>query len=306
VPLRQSEILLSMMSNQKIIPEFPAPIGLPPDLECGEFIDPDPSSYISKFGDISKLPRQVLLDELDRVWINYGLDNSIPLSEQIEHVSKFYGHPVWVLNGIFSELDPTSKGHREAIAQYIKNLNISRVADYGAGSGVLARFIAGATNAQIDIIEPYPSDSLVENLICSSKINIIPHLVPDYDVIIAQDVLEHVDNPVDLAFDLINSTKMGGYLIFANCFYPVIKCHLPSTFYLRHTFSYVMSHAGLMLVESVKGAQHALVFKRIGPARHQELAMADKRAKSLGLMLNRIHAPVGKVKQLVRRLWKFD
>jgi hypothetical protein len=60
-----------MMSNQKIIPEFPAPIGFPPALECAEFSDPDPSSYISRFGDISKLPRQVLLDELDRVWINF-------------------------------------------------------------------------------------------------------------------------------------------------------------------------------------------------------------------------------------------
>jgi len=294
------------MSNEKIIADFPAPIGFPPDLECAEFSELDPSSYISRFGDISKLPRQVLLDELDKVWVNFGLDNSIPLSEQVEDVSKFYSHPVWVLNGIFSELDPTSKSHREAIAQYIKNLNISRVADYGAGSGVLARFIAGATNAQIDIIEPYPSNSLVNNLSLSAKINIIPHLVPDYDVIIAQDVLEHVDNPVDLAVDLIDSTKMGGYLIFANCFYPVIKCHLPSTFYLRHTFSYVMAYAGLILVEPVKGAEHALVFKRIGPARHQKLAMADKRAKSLGLMLNRIQAPVGKVKQLVRRLWMFD
>jgi len=257
-------------------------------------------NYISKFGDISQLPRQVLLDELDKVWLDVNLDNSKPLSVQLDGVAKFYSHPVWILNGIFSELDSVSKSHREAIAIYINKLNVSRVADYGGGSGVLARIISNITSSQVDIIEPYASEFVLEKLNNYRNINVVSHLIPEYDVIVAQDVLEHVDDPIGLAVDLINATKMNGYLIFANCFYPDIKCHLPSTFYLRHTFTNLMAYAGLKLVERVTYAEHALVFKRIGTIQSQRLAKANSRAKVFGLFLNRIHGGVSKVRQFAK------
>jgi len=260
----------------------------------------DINNYILKFGDISQLKRQVLLDEMDSAWSNLNLDNEKSLSSQIDGISKFYSHPVWILNGIFSELDPVSKSHRKFIASYIKDINVARVADYGGGSGVLARMIATATSTQIDIIEPYASDYFLEKLKPFNNINVVPHLIPEYDVVVAQDVLEHVDNPVGLAVDLVNATRMNGVVIFANCFYPDIKCHLPSTFYLRHTFSNLMAYAGLKFVERIKGAEHALVYQRVSPVLPKELEAANSRAKAFGSILNRIHSSVSKVKQLVK------
>lgn len=45
-------------------------------------------------------------DELDRVWHQFRLDNRRPLDEQ--PVGEFYRHPVWLMNGLFSAVDPTS------------------------------------------------------------------------------------------------------------------------------------------------------------------------------------------------------
>ena len=260
-----------------------------------------PFDYISKFGDISKLSRDILVAEIDKVWLELNLDNSKSLNSQIDSVAKFYEHPVWILNGIFSELDPLSKRHRDAIAEYINDLHVERVADYGGGSGVLARILANVTEAQIDIIEPFAAQFFLEKLSEFRNISVVPYLRPEYDVVIAQDVLEHVDDPISLAVDLINSTKMNGYLIFANCFYPDIKCHLPATFYLRHTFPNLMVYAGLRFVERIGGAEHALVFKRVDAIQSQNLINSNTRAKSFGLLLNGIHSGVSKVKQLVKR-----
>lgn len=259
-------------------------------------------SYLSGFGDIGKLPRQRLLDEMDNVWVELKLDNTIPLSIQSDAVGRFYCHPVWALNGVFSELDLDSKKHRIAIADYIKLIGASRVADYGGGSGVLARFISEVSPACVDIIEPYPFQIFADRLKGFSSVQFVPVLDQGYDVVVAQDVLEHVDNPLELAVQLISSTRMGGHLIFANCFYPDIKCHLPATFYLRHTFPSLMSYVGLKLVGRVGGAEHALVFKRIGPFQRDAFDSAAKRAKIFGTVLNRIVSFARKSKQFVKNM----
>ena len=256
--------------------------------------------YLRKFGDIGQLNRLVLLNEMDKIWSDFNLDNKKPQRSQHDAIGKFYSHPVWILNGIFSELDDVSKKHRVAIAEHIRNLTPNRVADYGGGSGVLARCISTVAPALVDIIEPYPSQYFLDRLKNFSNINLVPVLVPEYDIVVAQDVLEHVDDPVGLAVELISATKMNGHLIFANCFYPDIKCHLPSAFYLRHTFSTLMTYAGLKFIEYINGAEHALVFKRIGPIMNKELYTANKRAKVFGSLLNLIHGIGGQVKRKLK------
>jgi 2-polyprenyl-6-hydroxyphenyl methylase/3-demethylubiquinone-9 3-methyltransferase len=258
--------------------------------------------YLASFGDISKLPRQRLLDEIDYVWTELRLDNSIALNLQLDAIEQFYSHPVWILNGIFSALDPDSKNHRIAIAEYIKQLGALFVADYGGGSGVLARCIAEVSTAQIDIVEPYPSKIFVERLNDLNGVHFVPELDQDYDVVIAQDVLEHVDNPLEHVIKLVSATRIGGHLIFANCFYPEIKCHLPRTFYLRHTFSTLMKYAGLELVGHVNGAEHALVFKRICSIKIDCLKVANKKAKMFGVTINHIISIIRKSKLVIKNL----
>ena len=259
-------------------------------------------SYLSSFGDISKLDREILLREMDRVWDECGLDNLRNLSEQAINVMAFYSHNVWILNGLFSELDPVSRSHRLSMADFITELPVVKIADYGGGSGVLAKFIAERSSSlTVDIIEPFPSDYFKNRVQGICNINFVSELNPQYDLLIAQDVLEHVDDPVGLALTLIDSVRLNGYVIFANCFYPDIKCHLPSTFYLRHQFKRVVGFAGLEFVTNVQGASHAFVFRKVRDANISAVYKANSFAKLWGPVLNKLSTHVFYLKRAVKK-----
>lgn len=244
-------------------------------------------------------------DEMDRVWDSYGLDNTKSLDKQQDAVNAFYGHPVWLMNALYTERDPDSRGHRNAISRYLYDCCAVKIADYGGGGGVLAEAIAQSkSQVQIDIVEPYPSIYAKERLKKYPSITFMDSLEgPEvYDVCILQDVLEHVNNPIDLACLSIEAVKFNGLLVFANCFYPVIKCHLPSVFYLRHQFRVVMKYAGLDYVGCIPGAEHAQVFKRNGPVRYDGVRKADGRAKRFGPLMNKVRDSASKAKSLVKGL----
>src|SRR5215510_5573041 len=59
-------------------------------------------------------------NEMDRIWDEFGLYNQKPLLHQ--PISEYYSHPVWLMNGFFSALDPLSAQHRKAIAAFISTL----------------------------------------------------------------------------------------------------------------------------------------------------------------------------------------
>ncbi len=259
------------------------------------------NDYLAKFGDISKLDRKILLKEMDDLWDSLNLNNKRPIIDQSDMVARFYSHPVWILNGIYSEADSISKSHRNSIAEFVKSLNINKIADYGGGSGVLAKFIAEKnSDAIVHIIEPFPSSYFIDRLKNYNRVLFVPQIEQTYDLIIAQDVLEHIDNPIELVLKLINSVNLGGYLIFANCFYPDIKCHLPSTFYLRHTFKYVMKHSGCEFVTRISGAQHALVFKKTNAFDKKSFYKSNKKALFIGSFINFLSSIAFKIRQLLR------
>lgn len=255
--------------------------------------------YLENFGEIASLSRKRLLDEIDSVWDELGLNNRVALSSQLNKVEAFYSHPVWLLNGLFSEYNQESGAHRVAIANYIKKINVNRVADYGGGSGVLARLVAETTTTvHVEIIEPYANEFFVERLRDLPRVTFVPNFGPDYDVVIAQDVLEHVDNPLEIVIELIQATHVNGFLIFANCFYPEIKCHLPATFYLRHTFKSLMRYAGLEFIGGITGAEHAMVYQRVGMVDRLAFDRAANQAKLIGSLLNFAISSVSRCKSL--------
>lgn len=242
------------------------------------------SEYLAKY---SAAPPSVeeVWKEMDTVWDKLALSNDSPLLGQ--PIGDYYSHPVWVLNGFFSASDPDSSGHRDAIVNCVSSLGGKRVADYGGGFGELAiRLASKLPDSSISIIEPYPSaigryrTSKYSNILISSELG------QDYDVVIAQDVLEHIEDPIGLVVKLSEALKPGGHIIFANCFYPVIKCHLPSTFHLRYTFSWVVKAAGLLLIQSVPGAAHAQVFRKVSNVDQQEIRKKERYSKFIGLALN--------------------
>lgn len=254
------------------------------------WLSPVESAYLG--GLPPKLPTvEWVWDEMDRVWRECGLNNRCALSEQ--PVGDFYSHPVWLMNGIFTATDPVSVSHRYAIARYLNESGVRSIADFGGGFGEFALALSRLNpGVSVDIVEPYPSRVTLERFANAGNIRVVPDLDRDgYDVVLAQDVLEHVEDPVKLADLIASAVRKNGLVIFANCFYPVIQCHLPATFHLRHTFRFVMKALGLRYVGVVNGAAHAQVFMRTGSL---DLAKA-RRVESL----SRVAGPAANLSRML-------
>ena len=236
--------------------------------------------------------------EMDRIWHHFRLDNFQPLSKQ--PIGEYYSHPVWLMNGIFTSSDPVSIAHRMAITRYLSQIKAKAIADYGGGFGSLALAVTQSiSDASVSIVEPYPFKVGVERLRIVPRIKFVPDLTSgDYDAIVAQDVLEHVEDPVRLASEIAAAVRRGGEVIFANCFFPVIQCHLPSTFHLRYTFPYVMKALGLKHKGCVKGAEHAQIFIHTGQVNFARAQRAEALSRVLGPVINKVLGCSARIKRV--------
>lgn len=197
---------------------------------------------------------------LDEVWDQLGASQEDPESAAVQ---AFYRHPVWLVNGIFSVVDPVSQAHRVALGRFICEQDLWPVVDFGGGYGALARQIAsGRPDAAIEIVDPYPSRLARDRNDKFPGIKYVPALAQGAGVVVAQDVVEHVSDPVGLVRELVRAARVSGILIFANCFDPCIKCHLPETFHLKRTFKLLMRLFGCRFIGKVPGCEHALIFRR--------------------------------------------
>lgn len=227
---------------------------------------------------------------MDNAWDELGCDNQNP---DWDKISAFYSHPVWILNGLYVEQDELSLKNRKCIADWIKlNGEIIRVVDYGGGMGVLARLIADVNpSVEIDIYEPYPTQLAITRLADYPTIQFVDRLEPKiYDCLVSTDVFEHVPDPLALLAETIDSVRTGGYLLIANCFNPVIKCHLPQTFHLRYTFKLFAKLMGLKSLGYCLNS-HATVYvkEREQTIDWQRVRLAETLSKSVFPVLNLLH-----------------
>ena len=201
-----------------------------------------------------------LWDLMDQVWDEYACDARHPDPHKL---AAFYSDPIWLLNGMFIEQHELSMHHRNAIAAAVANFRPQQVLDFGGGFGTLARLLAAELpQSQILICEPYPPRHGIEACLSFENIKYVPDLSNQIvDVLVTTDVLEHVPDPLTLLAAMVSAVRPGGYLFFANCFYPVIKCHLPCTFHLRYTFDAFCSALGLELVGPCHGT-HCTIYRR--------------------------------------------
>ena len=197
---------------------------------------------------------------MDMIWDEYGCDNK---KLNWGNIDKFYSHPVWLLNGLYIEQDPLSMKHRNAISDWIADKSsISKILDYGGGFGTVARLIADKKSSLcVDIYEPHPSDYSKKKISDYPQIQFVSNIKGKYDVLVITDVLEHIPDPLKTFEKMILSVKDNGYLIIANNFFPVIKCHLPQTFHLRYTFNVFAKLMGLVIVWPLEGS-HATIFRK--------------------------------------------
>jgi SAM-dependent methyltransferase len=243
---------------------------------------------LSAFETRPRITLNEMWQQLDAIWIAMDLDRS--RSER--RLADYYNHPVWILNGIFTATDPVSVRHRLAIAKWVASHGVRRIADFGGGSGSLARAIAEASpDTRVDIIEPYPSQICRHLTERCPRVYWLGALETDYDGVISQDVLEHVEDPVGTTARVVGALRDGGHAIFANCFYPVIRCHLPETFFLRFTFDKVVQPLGLSFRYQIAEAAHVRVYRKqeIDMPAQQALATVRRResvARFVGPTLN--------------------
>ena len=213
---------------------------------------------------------QQLWQLMDEQWQAHGCD---PL-QMDGRVSAFYHHPVWVLNGLFIEQDPQSLAHRQAFTAWVTQQAPARVADFGGGFGGLARFIGAALpQASVEVVEAHPHPAAIALAADTPNVRFVPELTGDYDLLIATDVFEHVPDPIALAASTASHLRIGGRYLIANCFAPVIACHLPHLFHLSIGWDQAMRAMGLKPLEKV---QYGRAFWRTGdldtqPARQSEV-----------------------------------
>jgi len=237
--------------------------------------------------------------EMNRIWDELGLDNKKELDKQ--KIGEYYNHPVWIMNGIFVEQDEISKNNRINIASYLKKNNIIKIADYGGGAGVLAKKIVELnSDAIVDIIEPYPFNFFKERLKNIPNITFTSKFRDNqYECIILQDILEHLENPIDIVNEVSKFVKNKGLLIFGNCFYPVIKCHLPKTFYLRHLFKFILEDMGLTYIGRIPNVDYAMIFRKdIEYLKIEKFKSKEKFYRIIGNFLNLFISIISRIKRV--------
>jgi SAM-dependent methyltransferase len=197
------------------------------------------------------------LDELwqlmDDVWDGLGLDNRQPDPELL---GKFYRHPIWTLNGLYTEQDPESIAHRNAVADWLAARvagRALRVIDVGGGFGMLAQLVS-ARGMSVHVLEPYPTELGKARLARVANAKFITTPQDPYDALIAMDVLEHVPDPAATLVEMIRWVRPGGLLLFQNHFAPSIKCHLPATFHLNESFGQLARLCGLSPMGRIAGS----------------------------------------------------
>lgn len=194
-----------------------------------------------------------------------------------DRVERFYAHPVWLLNGLFIEQHAESIHHRRTLTKYIASLKPKRVADFGGGYGSLARFVGKhCPEAEVHIIEPHPHRTAVSLANRTPNVRYVSGFIGEYDVIIATDVFEHVPDPLALVENTSAHLKIDGEYIIANCFWPVVRCHLPSTFHFRWSWDYAMVAMNLLPGRTVA---YGRAYRRLGQVSASASRIIESRSK---------------------------
>ncbi|MBF9022613.1 methyltransferase domain-containing protein [Rhodobacterales bacterium FZCC0069] len=179
---------------------------------------------------------------MDQSWVELKCD---PFDID-ERINCFYRHPVWLLNGLFVEAHEQSIENRKVIADWVICQQPTRVADFGGGFGGLARMIGAVSpNTQIEVVDPHPHPAAIALANKTRNVRFVPELTGKYDILIATDVFEHVPDPIGLVSETAESLYVGGQYLIANCFAPVILCHLPQLFHFNTSWDTIMRTMGL-------------------------------------------------------------
>lgn len=222
---------------------------------------------------------------MDKVWDEMGCDNK---NIDWNKLGQYYSHPVWLLNGLFIENHDISIQVREDIANYIANSGFETIVDYGGGFGSLAKAIAQKIpDKKVFIYEPFPSEYGKRCIAEYPNITFISKLEGEFDCIIATDVLEHLEDPLESFAQMLEHLKINGEAIIGNCFYPCIKCHLPQNFHYRYSFDVFAKMMGLKNLGILKNTYASIFLKTKNQKLHPAIkAMGGGVSRALFLLIS--------------------
>jgi len=210
---------------------------------------------------------------MDAAWNEFGCDPEV----MDERITGFYKHPVWLLNGLFIEQHDGSLSHRREFCEYTASHKPGRIADFGGGYGTLARMIgARCPETEVHIVEPHPHPRAVLLAEQTPNVRYVSELYGEYDMLIATDLFEHVPDPLALVESTARHLRLHGEYLIANCFWPVIACHLPLTFHFRYSWNKALQAMNLQTVRPVVYGQ---TFKRVGPVSAAPARAIETRSK---------------------------
>lgn len=185
---------------------------------------------------------------MDEAWRLLNCDPTV----MDERISAFYSHPVWLLNGLLIEQHALSMENRRQFSDWVVGQSPRRVAEFGGGFGGLARLIGeGLPTAEVEVIEPHPHQIAIVRAEKTVNVRYQPVLSGEYDVMIATDVFEHVPDPLRLVAVTAAHLRLDGVYLIANCFLPVILCHLPQVFHFRYSWDFALRAMGFEPMETV-------------------------------------------------------
>lgn len=231
---------------------------------------------------------------MDKAWEECQCDPN----DLDDRIDSFYDHPVWLLNGLFIEQHAESLRNRHIFTEYVASLNPQRMADFGGGYGALARMIGErCPETEVHVVEPHAHVLAISLAEDAHNVRYVPELSGEYDVLIATDVFEHVPDPLALVEDTATHLCMGGKYLIANCFWPVIRCHLPSTFHFRWSWDAAMKKMNLQPAE---GVSYGRAYTAKGPISSEAARRIEKRSRCLFALIERLPARLrGRVARLL-------
>jgi SAM-dependent methyltransferase len=234
---------------------------------------------------------------MDEPWRALGCDPEV----MDERIGAYYSHPVWLLNGLFIEQHEQSIRNREGFRDWVVKQSPKRVAEFGGGFGGLARMIGEAMpSVEVEVIEPHPHPVAIARAEKTRNVRYCNELSGEYDIIIATDVFEHVPDPLQLVAETAWYLPVGGKFLIANCFYPVIRCHLPQLFHFRYTWDHALKAMGL---DSAEQVVYGGSFVRQGVLRLNLALTVEQRSRALWNVTQYLPGRVGRL--LTRALFAF-
>ena len=210
---------------------------------------------------------------MDLAWEECGCNHSLGEKE----LMRFYSHPVWLLNGLFIEQHQESLGHRHSFTSFVAQLEPKRVADFGGGFGALARMLGTRCGQiKVEVIEPHPHPLAIELAKETANVRYVAELNGEYDVIMATDVFEHVRDPIALVEKTSQHLVLGGHYLMANCFLPVIRCHLPENYHWHWSWPLAMQQMNLQPGPVVA---YGRIYQKVGPVAAAAARLVEQRSR---------------------------